>query len=110
MSNLIANWLRPQSMLRAIWPWLRNELHLGDDVLQAGSDPDARGFVRLLDDEGQIVDGVGGLQRRHPCAPGRCRHIREDGQPTSATSDGRLLRVYTLPVYATQTANGLRRC
>ena len=74
-------------------------LRLGGGELQPTGDPDARGFVRLLDAQGQVIDGMG----RFDTVSVRSRqfpdHVR--GAAANQRSDRRAqLRVYTLPVNA----------
>jgi len=74
------------------------QLRLGVEDLRPTGDPDAWGFVRLLDDQGRLVGGAG----RYDTAPvrGSVSNVSEHGAGATRRSDsGIWLRVYTLPVY-----------
>ena len=74
-------------------------LRLGGGELQPTGDPDARGFVRLLDAQGQVIDGVGSFDTVSVRSRQFPDHDR--GAAANQRSDRRAqLRVYTLPVNA----------
>ncbi len=75
-------------------------LRLGGDDLRPTGDPDASGFVRLLDDQGHVIDGVGSFDTV-PVRSGTFPAHDRGAAANQRSDQRRQLRVYTLPVSAT---------